>query len=415
MLLAATLGSGITVRAEQTADKPLTVQDCVRLALGQHPTLRAVRKEMDAARAAVGSARSGALPQVGVNAGYTDQEPASPNLRNYSATLTLSQSLFNSGRVSAQVAQAQENFRAAESVVTLTAQDITLAVRQAYYTLLAAQRLQGVAEERLRQAEAHRQQAQANYEAGVVARADVLKAEVEVAEARLGAIKAENGVQLAKAELTNAMGVDAEVTLEVMDDFAFVKADKDLQTALAAAFRQRPELQQNTASTRAARLGVRAAATGTKPEVSLKGDWGLKDTGFLPGEVGWTVGVAVNLPLFDGNATRSQVAKTKAEVEKLQAQESRLRQNIALEVRQACLELREAEERIIVAATQVASARESLRVTEGRYREGVASMVELLDAQTAMTAAQTNEVQALYDHKIAQAKLAKATGEGVAQ
>jgi outer membrane protein len=411
--VALALWAGLTSTWAEEQKPPLTLADCLALARQQHPDLRAARQGITAAAADVGLAASAGRPQLDVNTGYFNQEPAAPNLRSYSFGLSLGYSLYNSGRVRAQTRQAEAERSAAQSAYAATEQDVALAVTDAYYDLLRVKALQGVAEERLRQAEVHRDQAQAGYEAGEFPRADVYRAEVEVAAARLALIQARNGVELARTALAHAIGLDPNEVLDVADVPSLTPLNLTLEAAQQTAARQRPELAQTAARIAANEAAVRAARTGRQPDVSLRGDWGGRDNVFPPSEMGWTVSLVATLPLSDGGATRARVTAARAEGERLRASDERLRQNIALEVKQAWLLLQEAQERQAVAEAQVAEARHNLEVAEGRYRVGEAPLIELLDAQTALTAARTNEVEARYDALAARARLRWARGETV--
>jgi len=135
----------------------------------------------------------------------------------------------------------------------------------------------------------------------------------------------------------------------------------------------------------------------------------------LTGEIqnSWNAGVILSMPLFDGWLTRGRVSEARANKLSIEAQRNKLRQSILLEVNQAYADLESAAARISVMERSLKSARESLELAEGRYREGVGPSIEVTDAQVADAKAETDYVQALYDYQVAAAKLAKAMGKGL--
>ena len=126
---------------------------------------------------------------------------------------------------------------------------------------------------------------------------------------------------------------------------------------------------------------------------------------------GWLWGVTLTVPLFDDILTTAQIGEQQATLRNLQAQEENLRQQVALEVRQSFLNLRQAEEAIRVSDQTLVQARENLDLAEGRYSAGVGNIIELTDAQVLLTTARANNIQALYTYRTAVAQLEKAIGQ----
>ncbi len=410
-LLAGATALGISRAA--AAPEPLSLDGAVQLALRQHPRLTAADRDTDAARARQAAARAPALPRVDWSAGYADANPFPQTQRQFTSGVSLSQPLYDSGRVRAQVKEAGSGVTAALAAHDQTAASVALDARIAYFGVLRARDLVGVAEEQQRQAEAHRKQAEALYQAGTGLKAGVLRAQVAEAEARVTRLRADNSLRLARVALDSALGTHLPPDQELEPPKGTPPPIPAVEDLLAQALRQRPELHRNAAQVEGAASARAAAHAASRPDLSLRGGWGWGENSFPPTGPNWSVGVVLGLPLFDGGAARARVAEAEADEARSRADEALLRQQIEVDVRQAALDCQEARERIAAAAAQLESARENLRMAEGRYREGVASMIELQDAQTAFTAAKAAQVNALYDLHTAHARTSWAVGDPV--
>ncbi len=194
-----------TAGAQQTA--PLTLEESVEHALAHNPRVAASRERIEAAASRIGQASAAMKPQLDVRAGYSDSTPAPRDFRNYSATLSARQLLYDSGETGARTAQARSRRDAITADLRALERDIANEVAHDYLDVLLAQRLVQVAIEVRDQAREHHSLAKARYDAGTVARADVLRAEVEVARAQLDLISAEKRHELALARLRKTLGM----------------------------------------------------------------------------------------------------------------------------------------------------------------------------------------------------------------
>jgi outer membrane protein TolC len=148
------------------------------------------------------------------------------------------------------------------------------------------------------------------------------------------------------------------------------------------------------------------------PTLHLLGNYEINNQHFSSdGQDSWTVGVILNVNLFNGGADRARILEAQANHQRIIALRERLGNAIGLEVRDAYLALQTARERVTVARGAVTQAQESLRIVQDRYDAGLTTIVELLDSETALTAARTNLTRALYDATVSQARLEFGLGE----
>jgi len=286
---------------------------------------------------------------------------------------------------------------------------VILNVQQAYFNVLATRRLLGVADETVRQTAKQLEQAQGRNEVGVAPKFDVTTAEVNLANAKLNQLSARNNFALARETLRNTLGLNEPLDFDVVDNLTADRQHISADEALDIAYTHRPDLLSLVDQQNAQQELITSLQRQYLPSVTSNGaytwigtDYPLQDT--------WMVGASVNLSILNGGLVRAQVAEAKANLEVLQFNQEALRQNIALQVRQAALNVEQAAESIGVAEKGAQQARESLALAEGRYTTGVGNIIELTNAQVALTSAEANYVQALYGYQTSVAALENAMG-----
>lgn len=388
----------------------LTLEASVQYALEHNPRLAASRARVDAATSRIGQAASATRPQLDARVGYTDSEPAARDLRNYSALLSARQLLYDSGETDARTAQARSQRDAITAGLRALERDIANEVAHDYLDALLTERLVAVATEVRDQAREHHSLAKARYDAGTVAGADLLRAEVEVARAQLDVISVEKRHELALARLRKTLGMGQDEPVRPAGIEPGFPPVLDRATAFELARANRSELIALDAEIAAAEAAVRAARAAGQPEVGLQGDWGARDNDFPPSDEAWTIGLTASTSIFDGDLTRRRVDEARASVRVLEAEREEIAQTIELDVAEALLDERKARQRIDLAEEEVALARHSMEVSSGRYRVGEAMLVEVIDARTALSRALATQAEALYDYHAARADVSRAIG-----
>jgi len=403
LLLAGAPGRG----ADSGAAAPLSLDDCLRLAETGHPLMAAASAGVSSATEAVDEARAPYWPQVDLSAGYHRWQrraflPSGLSLPgheipeligpldDWNGGLASRLTLFDFGERRAGLDAARARLGGAQADLAATRADLRLAVESAFFGLADAQDLLGVAERNLARTESHRALAQARQEAGAVPRADVLRTEADVENARLQLISARSRVRLASGQLNTAMGRPAETPLAIAPPSAAPPPPDpaDLETTVRQAVANRPELKSEQQRLEAARAGVDGARASRAPKVRADGSFGWNDTGFLPETKEWQLGLSVDLPVFDGGSRIHRLAHAQADLARAQA----IYDNRVLQIRQevwaAVTELQRAWESIAASEAGVRSSEESLRVVRERYENGAALISDLLDTQTVLARAE---------------------------
>ncbi|BCB96746.1 outer membrane efflux protein [Dissulfurispira thermophila] len=393
----------------------LDLKRCVEIALKIHPNIIAAMSASDVNESKIGQAKSNYYPQINWSSGYSKYSPVSRTMNRsfneYTSSATLKQNIYDFGKTATQVDIQRLNLNSSHFDIDNVAEQLIFNVKQAYYGLLQAQKNRDVAIESIKQFEQHLKQAKGFYEVGIKSKFDVTKAEVDLSNAKLNMIRAENALKIAKVNLDNALGLPDAPEYEIKDDLSLQKYQISLADAIKLAYENRPDLKAIIARKRGAESSIELAKKNYYPTLSGNADYNWSGSKLPLGD-GWDVGVTITFPIFSGFLTKYQVSEARANLNILKANEETLRQSVLLEVQQAYLNLREAEERISTTKIIVRQAEENLELANGRYGAGVGNPIEVTDAVVALSNAKTAYIQALTDYNVAMASIQKAMGIG---
>ena len=396
---------------------PFTLEQAVLTALEQHPAVQATEHRTEAARERLAQRRSQKSLLADFHLSAQRYDWLQPNKEkilgggstDVYAEVALRKLLYSGGRVDAQISATELGlFRSLETDRRVR-QQVVYGVAKTYYQLVEAQRVVDARQEALQSMEQHAQLTRDLLAAGKVARVDVLRAEVKVADLRQALLKAQNATRLAKLALRNAMGVTEAGELVVLSTLAAPTAPPETGTALAEALSQRPDWLASQLAVRQAEADRTAAAAERKPSLSAVASYNSEGSD-VPNLENWNVGFAVSLPVFDGGRIRAATREAEAELGARQAERELLRQQLELEVTGAVLRIQDALERVAATTKAVAEARETLNIQRRAYELGVGTALDVFDAQTALTQADVNHTQALTDAQTATAELTYAVG-----
>jgi outer membrane protein TolC len=402
--------------------KLLTIEDAVRIGLENHPRIRSANERILSQQAILGQQTAAYYPTISLSNQYeTGQRTTIGNERAseaYSSQFSFNQTLYNFGKREGNVQAARETLGAVQQDYATTNQDIILAIKQAYYIYLGAQAIVVVRKDTVRNRELLVRQARGFFEVGTRAKIDVARAEANLYTAQADLIAAENGVKIAWVTLRNAMGSPRLPEQLVAEDSPEVELSMNLAGARNVAYETRSELKSFEALRRASDQLIATARRGHLPDVLFEANWGRAHTSgdsdqrnTFPLRANWSVGLSLNIPIFDGFRTTYRVDETVHNYYNIKAQEEDRRQLIALEVEQSYLRVVETQERIRANESAAKAAKENLDLAQGRYQVGVGSIIEVTDAETLYTDAQTTYVRSIYEYKIADAQLARSMGD----
>ncbi|HOK77494.1 MAG TPA: TolC family protein [Verrucomicrobiota bacterium] len=403
-----------------------TLQRALSHALTNSPDARIAQQRITAARAVIDQANSALWPQLQFKSTYvrTDNPVMVfgsllnqrsidlgtldfnnvPDVDNLNVRGVVSMPIYTGGQITAARKGATANAESIKQDARAVRNTLGFEVARAYHTIMKARGFVRATEAAVASYENNVAIARKRHEAGTMLKSDVLAVEVRLAQAREDLVRARNGLALATRALRSLIGVDDE-SFEVAEDAPSVEVPSELD------FSGRPELASLEQKRRAAEAAVQGAKSGYLPKVGVFGSLDYDHGWRFNGDGGsWTAGAMLEWNLWDGKATRARVNEARANLEMIDEHDRKLRLGLDLEVEQARLGLKEADERLEVTSTVIAQAEESVQLTRARFEQGLALATQLIDAETALTAARVRRAEAEADRNIAIAALRKALG-----
>ena len=402
----------------------INLDKAIEMALKTNPTVKISEADSSVAKAQKDEAKASRWLSIDythktARGGYYDPDPSSSQYaprNSHTNGFTASIPLYTGGKLSGTIEQAVQNYKSSEYGVDESYQAVKLSATNGYYAVLQAIDTVKLSKDSVERLSAHLQNVQAQYDVGVVAKVDVLRSQVELADAEQTLIKAQNAYDLAVADLNNIIGLPHGTDLKVTESLQYNKYDNPMENCINFALANRPELFQAEAGIEAAKAAVKVAKSGYMPQVaaSASNDWSSTS---WPGDdnQNWGVGVSVSMNVFDSGVTAAKVNASEASLYKAEETYRQTKDSVQLDVRNNYLSLREAEKRIATSKVAVDSAEEDYRISQLRYQAGVGTNIDVMDAQVALTQAKNNYVQALYDYNTSSAALAKSMGVPVRQ
>jgi len=415
--------------------KPLTLNDALSTALVKNFGYRIAEGNWDIAKAEKTGAAGALLPfvSVGLSYGWTKRGPSSSftqglivvpgsnqttTTANYSLGLDVRQNLFDGGAAfsgykaaAASEAASRENFRGAR-------QKLIFDVRSSYFSALKAKRLLEVQEDVVKRGEEQLKIAQARYDLGSASLSDVLKARVSFANDQLTLISAENSYQVSLANLNSIIGENVNDSIELADTLVPpAELNLGFEEAMSKAEKNHPDLLAAQENMKAADWGVQAGRAGLYPSLSLNAGYGWNNrdfsrvTSLFDRDYQWRFGFSIDYNIFDRFSAYQSIKSSQARHSNARETYLQSKSRVALEVKQAFLDLAQAKQKLEVTNQQSESAEEDLNIVQEKYNLGAATILELLDAQVSYKQAKSDQVQALFDYNLAAARLKKSIGE----
>jgi len=416
---------------------PLSLADALTIAESQNAVLQKAKKDLQATHGVAVQTRAIALPQLNVGGQYRGVDDAfvdSPsvnipgfdrvgfeqNNQTWNIGLEVTQTLYDGGRIQSSLRSSRLLREQAAIDYQTALADTLLNVRIAYANVLLAAEQIGVREASVNLLTQQLDDTTRRRDAGTVPQFNVIRAEVELANARPPLIRARNAYRIAKQRLANELGYDVpegvaeDLPLTLTGRLDAPPTDIAISAALAHALQNRTELSALRAAERLRKEGVDAAKAGTRPQLQLFAGYGSQSRQFesdLTSEIhGWSAGARMSWPLFDGQLTRGRVQEARALHERSAIDYEDARRRIELDVRTLYSTFVEAKEVLASQQKVIDQATEALRLANARYEAGTDTQLNVLSAQTALTDARTVYVQALYEYSVALSRLQRAMG-----
>lgn len=415
--------------------RPLSLAAALNTALQHSAAILKAKNDLESTYGLVVQTRAIALPKLTATGNFTHTDPGAienfanilqPN-QTWNAGLKIVQSIYEGGRLGSAIRAARLTKEQALLQYQTVVSDTLLATRVAYYdTLLAAQQIT-VNEASVNLLGKELEAQQRRYDAGTVPRFNVLRAEVSVANARPGLIRARNDHRIAKNNLSNLLGYNLprdtweDVPLQLTDTLVAEPYQVDLPLAIQQALEKRTELGALRKARQLQDENLINARAGYQPTVQAFAGYGWRNVQFTkPIELdhqinGWQAGVQLNWDIFDGFLTKGKVMQARAQRERAATELDDTSRQVELQVRTAYSTFIESREVLDSQLKVQEQADEALRLARARADAGTGTQLEVLDAETALTQARTTQIVALHDYSVARAKLERASGNDLVQ
>lgn len=399
----------------------MTLDKCIELALGNNPQINAAFHDILASDARIKQVWSNYFPQVSWQTGYTRikqlqlSDALGRNLTfNYYilGQVTLQQMLYDFGVTQNQATIKRLDYEAYKTTLGATINEVIYQTKDAYYNLLYAFENKRVAEDTVNKFEMFYNQAKAFYEIGMNPKVDVTIAEVNLSNAKLQLIQADNAVNLAVARLNNVMGVPFIDKYNVQERLKYQPVDITFNKSIEIARDARPELKLAELKVESANQTLKLVKKSYFPTLSVEGQLQIGGKSWT-NNYGYNLGGYLNFPTINGMLIKNEIQEARYLYDKEIANAKNTQNQIYLEIQNAYLLLEEKKNQMPVAMLGVKQAKENYELSYGRYRVGEANPTELKDAQINYQQAQLNYYNALYQYNSAKASLEKAIGKNL--
>ncbi len=395
----------------------ISVDNCVKLALENHPVIKVAMSNAEIYKSKIAQAWANYFPTLSAGVSYSRNDmqvsnfafPTQKYNMFYVPSVSADMLLFDFGKTKAQADVAKRTYESAQESLQSNINDVVFNCKQAYYNLLFALQQEQVYEDTVKDYELHLEQAMAYYNIGTKPKIDVLTAQYNLGNAKLNLIKAKNTVKIAYVQLSNSMGLPEYTGYEVKDNLNTKAYDIDVKEAVNTAFETRPSLLAAKKKAEASELLVRASKRAFAPDISGFASYsrgGKKvDTDY-----GYQFGAQLTYSSVNLLLLKKQVDEAKATYKKDLADYENTKQTVYFEVKEAYINLVNAQDSIKVAKLSMDQAKEQYDQASGRYKVGLGDAIELKDAETTYRNSQLSYYSTLLDYHVYAANLEKVVG-----
>ncbi|OGC04966.1 hypothetical protein A2276_03320 [candidate division WOR-1 bacterium RIFOXYA12_FULL_43_27] len=410
----------------------IDLKESIGVAIKTNPTVIAAEKKAAAAGARFNQAVSAFFPTVDVSGNYNKSHasPTTVQINNQNVTIGTNDTATVTG-VNAGLTQplfvaalfpgygiAQKGSDSAKEEYRQTIVDTYFNVTRTYFGVLLSQKMKELMSESLAMAASHRKQVQSMLNAGMSTKADFLRSKVREANASVDLIKSKYDIELSKDAFNNALGYDQTRPVELKDEgfSGIVKNLPEYDVLLKTAYANRPDWKIYLLANGISEEQLRLSQSEYLPSVVLNASSGSQLTkypSFQSDVNSWKVAGSGSWTLFDSLGRENRVREASENLASQKASTDQVKNNIAMQVHDAFLNLKSALDTIGATKQAVDSAKESYNVATARYNAGMGTNTDVLDSQVDLTEAETNYLRALFDVEIAKAKINQAVGKAV--
>ena len=412
--------------------RSLSIEESVKIGLENSRVLHASQMKSEYTNAKAREASASLYPSLKVQASYQRLSsvpefkipfPGIPTIfpyipDTYVARASFQQPIFTGWKLQGAADNASYQAEAAKSDVAKDKAELVFNIKSAYWNLYRSKEIKRLADENVALVSTHVQDAENLMKQGLTTTNDLLKVKVQLTNTLILQSDAQNGVRLASMAFNSLVGLPLESEIEITSSLTSTSKEFGApEILLKSAFVQRPDIVAMESRIKASQSAITSAAGGWFPQIFLTGNYyyskpnqriipavnEFKDT--------WDFGLSVQFDLWNGLSTLHQTSQAMSQHEQNKDLLSTLRDGVTLEVTQNYLNYQQAKERIRLSELGVQQANENYRMTSEKFKAGLTTSSELLDAEVSLLQSKLQLTQALVDHELAEARLTKSVGE----
>ncbi|HEX3044744.1 MAG TPA: TolC family protein [Bacillota bacterium] len=421
--------------ATQTTPQTLSLDQALELAQKNSAQLKAAAQSVKIAEDSLQEAKAGLLPTVGYSfavnkndpALMTGVKPAPPPTflepisvdQQYIGAVSANEVLYSGGKIQMGVKLAELKLASAREDERKAKQQLIFNVKDAYYRLWAAEKMFIMTQSSYQNMEDHYQQVDKLFRAGSASKFDLLRTQTQCESFKPQLIQAQSSLTLVRLSLASIIGMDPTQLFTVAVDPDQLKLPERVQLVeadlLNLAYQNRPEIRQIAQAAEMAKCSSELAAAGFKPTVNLSTKYSAMGTDFNLSQwtPQWTLTLSVSGNIYDGSATPARMANAKDNVELTALREQGLRDSIRFDIEQTCQNLQQSLDTIQANQSLIDLSKETLKLTQNRFDSGIATIMDIADAQLALDKTQGAYYQGIASYLSALAKLDLVTGKEV--
>jgi len=440
---------GLIISVSAGMAEEYSLQQAVDIALKNNPSIQVSREKITAAQGQMETVRGSLVPQISASGimvrlnslidmklGQTyflpvlDTATHAPSAyevpmssaaitsdkigNTYTGKITASWPVYTGGKIWQGFQISRLNLKATSESYDSAKAAVICTAKQAYYDLLLAQSALAVTREAVSSIEKHLERVRALYQNGMVSRYDLLRAEVQLSNLQPQLIRMQNAGDLARQAFNMALNRKLESPVTLTDSMEYFPVEIDSASLVAKALSLRPEFRSLALRQKMVERARLISYSSYQPTVALFTDYSYsKGSGFSSSDEwnkNWDLGVSASWSFFDGGSGLGKIKEARANARQMGLIKQQVEDWIRLEVSSGYLTLKASEKTIFSQQLSVGQAQEALKIAKARYESGQATNLDVLDAQLALTQAQTNRIQAVHDYLLSLAKLEKAVG-----
>ncbi|RXK86277.1 TolC family protein [Filimonas effusa] len=399
----------------------LPLEQAKQMALERNNQLKITQQQVLAAKAAKLQADAAAKPHLdGSVTGFYVGKPLNQLLPEYgvSPSLTASQAIYAGGKIKLGQQSAAKNIEVQEEQHALTATEVVFQTEQAYWNIVSMQEKVKLAQQYKKQLQALHTDLNNQFQAGLTYKNDLLRVAVQLNEAELNIIRAEDGVTLSKLALAQLTGRNGQTGFLITDTIAGLFPPVNRDTGYAQLYQNRPEIRMMEKRIEAGQLQEKLLKADFLPSIGISaGGFGaLGKEGINPTDPGkngmasYYGMVSLSIPLLDWGGRKQKIKQQQFAIAAQQYQLQETKELLTLELQQAYIALNQAAKKVSFSEASLQQANENLKLSNDRFEAGTIVGKDVLEAQSIWQQAVTDMIEAKVSYKISEATLRKVQG-----